>query len=394
MEFVLLLFFVVIPGLAIWFFRLWQKAKRELDAIQSSRVDLDIELDLREARILEDSPTLQAQIDKVIAQQKALVGAGKAGVCKINWTVGNSRAAGERMARNQIKLMLLAFDGESDAIIERVTWKNLGPSSEKITKLADQLNKLGQIQACHITPEYVKLKLNELKLVHQHREAINREREEQRAIREQMREEEKALRELERAQIEADREAERFAKALEKATREAEKAQGAKQVALVEEIQRLQQALANALETKQRALSQAQQTKSGYVYIISNIGSFGEGVYKIGMTRRLDPIDRVDELGDASVPFPFDVHAMIYTTDAPGLENALHREFRDARVNLENYKKEFFRVDLEKIEASVRKHHAGEFRMTLAAKAEQFRKSESQRLIISRGAAQPLEIQI
>jgi Meiotically up-regulated gene 113/Domain of unknown function (DUF4041) len=387
MEILAVLFFLVIPGLAFWFFRLWQAAKHELQMYQQqtpvdNTPNIDIDEITPESRILEDSPTLQAKLNKVLEQQKILVTNGRAVICKTQWTVGNSRAAGERMAKNQIKLMLFAFNGESDAIIERVSWRNLDLSVKKLITLTSQINTLGKVQACEVTSEYLNLKKQELILVHQYREVLNNEREEQRAIREQMREEEKALRELERAQIEAERDTERYTKALQKATLEAEKAQGDKQLRLLEEIERLKSALTAAEAARQRAISQAQMTKSGYVYIISNVGSFGENVYKIGMTRRLDPMDRVDELGDASVPFPFDVHAMIYTQDAPNLENTLHREFAQHRVNLENHRKEFFKVTLEAVESAVRRSHSGDFHLTLAAKAEQYRKSEAKRVQI------------
>jgi DNA repair exonuclease SbcCD ATPase subunit len=212
-----------------------------------------------------------------------------------------------------------------------------------------------------------------------HREAIAKEREEQREIREQMKEEEKARRDLERAQVEAEKDTERYAKALSKARQDVEQANGERQQKLLAEISRLETALTQAEAQKQRAIAQAQLTRSGYVYVISNIGAFGENVYKIGMTRRLDPQDRVDELGDASVPFPFDVHAMIYTNDAPTLENALHRAFANSRVNLVNFRKEFFRVRLEDIE-KVAKNHNAQIAFTLVAKADQYRQSESIRI--------------
>ena len=127
---------------------------------------------------------------------------------------------------------------------------------------------------------------------------------------------------------------------------------------------------------KERALSRAQLTRSGHVYVISNVGSFGEGTLKIGMTRRLDPMDRVKELGDASVPFGFDVHAMIYSEDAPALESTLHKTFSDRRVNLVNMRKEFFLVDLDDVEAAVGESGA-EIVFTKAAEAEQYRRTLS-----------------
>ena len=122
---------------------------------------------------------------------------------------------------------------------------------------------------------------------------------------------------------------------------------------LKDEIEALKLALKEAEEERQRAMSMAQQTKSGYVYIISNVGSFGEGVYKIGMTRRLDPMERVLELSNASVPFPFDVHAFIYSEDAPALETHLHRVFDKNKVNAVNFRKEYFRVSLHDIKNAI-----------------------------------------
>ncbi len=116
-------------------------------------------------------------------------------------------------------------------------------------------------------------------------------------------------------------------------------------------------------------------TRSGHVYIISNIGSFGENVFKIGMTRRLDPLDRVRELGDASVPFDFDVHAIIYSDDAPALENTLHKEFHYRRVNRVNERREFFRVSVDEIVHAVRRHHGAEVEIIRDPEAEQYRKS-------------------
>src|SRR5207247_8299071 len=122
-------------------------------------------------------------------------------------------------------------------------------------------------------------------------------------------------------------------------------------------VTKLETQLKEAIDRKAKAIARAQLTKSGHVYVLSNVGSFGDGIYKIGLTRRLDPYDRVDELGDASVPFGFDVHAIIYSPDAPALEHALHQEFARRRVNLVNNRKEYFRVSLEEIRAAVETHH-------------------------------------
>jgi hypothetical protein len=142
------------------------------------------------------------------------------------------------------------------------------------------------------------------------------------------------------------------------------------------EVEALRAQLAEAEAKAQRAVSLAQLTKAGHVYVISNVGSFGPGVFKIGMTRRLKPMDRVHELGDASVPFPFDVHMMIRCEDAPRLEAALHQRFRARRVNRVNLRKEFFRVTIEEVVAAVREHH-GEVEYTADAEALEYLSSQS-----------------
>jgi hypothetical protein len=219
----------------------------------------------------------------------------------------------------------------------------------RIRKTYEDLNKLSQTTHCDVTSRFLDLKLQELWLTHEYQERKYQEQEEQRIIREQMREEEKALRELEKVKQDAEREERRYQEALEKARRDVESATGKAQEKLFSQIEELQKRLAEAEVNKIRAISQAQLTKSGHVYIISNIGSFGDDIYKIGMTRRLEPMDRVRELSAASVPFPFDVHAMIFCENAPELESLLHKRFNNRRMNKENGRKEFFRVSLDEI---------------------------------------------
>lgn len=195
-----------------------------------------------------------------------------------------------------------------------------------------------------------------------------------------LREEQKAQAEIERVKVEAEKEQAAAAAALEKARAELEaQAATSKQHEKLEAlVGRLENELKDALDRKAKAIARAQLTRSGHVYVLSNVGSFGEGIYKIGLTRRLDPYERVDELGDASVPFPFDVHAVIFAEDAPGLETRLHKAFAARRVNLVNLRKEYFRVTLEEIQVEVKKHH-GFVSFTLTAEAEEYRKSVAAR---------------
>jgi hypothetical protein len=245
----------------------------------------------------------KTRLDLLRDQQSATVKAGRAAVCSSEWTISGSRAEGKRVTDKILKLMLRAFNGECDALIAKVRYDNARLFEDRIRKSRESINKLGAGFTCSVTDEYLDLKLHELHLTHEYQEKLQAEREEQRALREQMREEERAQKEIERAQREAEQEEERFSRALDKARQEAEKAVGEKQQRLLEQVRELEQKVLDAEAKRQRAISMAQLTKSGHVYILSNVGSFGEHVFKIGMTRRIVPQDRVDELGDASVPF-------------------------------------------------------------------------------------------
>ena len=143
----------------------------------------------------------------------------------------------------------------------------------------------------------------------------------------------------------------------------------------VDKIKELEAKLGLLEQDRKNVLDREQNTRAGFVYVISNIGSFGENVYKIGMTRRLEPMDRIKELSSASVPFEFDVHAMIFSEDAPALETALHRQFDDRRINLVNSRKEFFRVSLSEIEKVVKENHNATVTFTAVAKPEQYRQT-------------------
>jgi len=289
------------------------------------------------------------EIQKVRESEKNCIKCEDAAICTEQWTVNGSKAEGNKQTKRYIKLMLRAFNGECDAMIADVKWNNISKMEERIEKSFDAINKMGETHSTSITKKYKDLKLKELRLAFEYQEKLHQEKEEQRIIKEQMREEEKVQKEIEKKQ------------------REIEKKQ--------KEEAELQKKLKEAFEHgKQRAISQAQQTKTGHVYIISNIGSFGENVYKIGMTRRLEPMERIDELGSASVPFEFDVHAMIKSDNAPELENSLHKYFNSKRVNLVNTRKEFFYVTLDEIEEYAKKNNIN-VEFTKLAEARDYRES-------------------
>ncbi len=193
------------------------------------------------------------------------------------------------------------------------------------------------------------------------------EREEQARIKAKIREEQQREKEIERQLQQLERERQAIDAALRQALADANNQHSA-------EVARLEAQLQDAIARSDRAVSQAQLTKAGHVYVISNLGSFGDGVFKIGMTRRLEPYDRIKELGDASVPFAFDVHMMISANDAPSLEHALHRALHRHRVNKVNMRKEYFRTDLEAICSIVRANH-GEVEYVVDAEALEYRQT-------------------
>jgi len=306
--------------------------------------------------------------------QKTMISAGDAAVCHVDWHVEGSRAKGKSMVKKQLKLQLRAFNGECDAAIAKVKYSNFQAMRDRIERSYTAVNKLGETNRCEITQRYFALKIDELYLAHEYMVKKQEEKEEQRRVREEMREEEKAKREIEKALKEAAREEKVAEQMLAKAKKELAEADDQARSELEAKVAQLQKQLEETEKKRQQATSMAQLTKSGHVYIVSNVGSFGEDVVKIGMTRRLDPLDRVKELGDASVPFPFDIHSMIYSDNAPELEAKLHQKFDNRRVNLVNNRKEFFSVSLEEV-AQAAKEFGGEESFIVDREAEEYRRS-------------------
>ena len=298
-----------------------------------------------------DSEQFKAAIIDVRSAQKKLISQEVAVVCSTKWTVDGSVARGKTVTGRNIRLTMRAFNNECDAAIANTRWNNVNAMEKRIVRAKEQIDKLNESNAITITADYLTLKLRELRLTHECREKLKEEREERTEAARLAREEQRLLRDME----EARRDEEHYEKLLAKASAEAASVTGQKLEAFGEQIKLLERDLAEARAKAARAQAMAERTSSGYVYIISNVGSFGEDVVKIGLTRRLDPLDRVKELGDASVPFVFDTHAIIYSDNAPALERALHATFELQRINTRNVRKEFFRVSLSEVEDAVRK---------------------------------------
>lgn len=257
----------------------------------------------------------------------------------------------ERVQQSMYSVIIHYTDMLANSLIKNPYKLGLGKSIEQLSKAVATVEQyFPNGLKVRISQNYIAAKKEEIKLAYEIEEYKARQAEERRAILQAQREELAAQREIER-EIQRARKDEQEAQAkLERRRMELAQAHSAAEIARLKDyIERLQLAVKEAQQRHERALSMAQQTRAGYVYVISNIGSFGEGVYKIGMTRRIEPMERVVELGDASVPFPFDVHAMIWSEDAPTLEAELHRTFDDRKVNAINGRKEFFRVTLDEV---------------------------------------------
>jgi len=250
-----------------------------------------------------------------------------------------------------VKLVLLAYNAAADDARHSVKWNNYERIMNRFDKQRETINSLTPLQ---ITKEFHDLKVREIIYTYHREELRQKEKEERKELQAQMREEAKAEREIEQARKQTERDAKIAAKAVADAEARLASASEQERAGFKAQLELLQQQLLDANSANTRALSMAQQTRRGHVYVISNVGSFGENVYKVGMTRRLIPEERVKDLSDASVPFPFDIHAMIEAEDAPALESELHRMLGDMRVNRINKRKEFFSVRLSEIKNIVR----------------------------------------
>ncbi len=330
----------------------YEDLEREVASLEENLSNIEVGL-YQPHFTFEDSESYKAAIEAVRQRQKALIKASQAVTCGLSWEVGGSKREGERMVKQTEKIILRAFNAESDAAVANVSWNNYSVMETRINKTFETLNKLGTVLQVALTDAYRTSRLEELKLVFEAAEKRQHEREEQRRERAELREEEKVQRELQREQEDAAKEEAIYGKALAKAQAQLAATADGERDAMLERIRQLEADVAAARERKERAVAQAQLTKVGHVYIISNVGAFGEGVIKIGLTRRLDPEERVHELGDASVPFPFDIHALLYSENAPELELKLHNHFWDRRINWMNDRKEFFRIAVSEVQAEL-----------------------------------------
>ena len=316
------------------------------------------------------------KLEKNRQLQKDLIKNGAATFGAQNWTVNNSAAQGKKLVDDMKKLCLRSFNNECEAAIDEVKFNNFDRCQARIDKSAEAVEKLGRIMSVSINPRFIQLKHEELKIALEYQVQKQREKDEQKELRAQQREEARVARELEEARKDSLKEQQHYQNALEKVQKQISSCSNDTELDILKEKEGELVSRLGLIEEEiaQIDYRQANQ-KAGYVYIISNIGAFGEDVYKIGMTRRLEPQERVDELGDASVPFNFDIHAMIFSDNAPALEAALHRTFSERRLNYINNRREFFHVSLDEIKQIVKENHDKSVEFIDVPPADQYRET-------------------
>lgn len=312
-------------------------------------------------------------LSRIREKEKDMIKNKTAALCSSEWSVSGNRAKGIKLTNENIKLALRSFNNECDIAVSSVKFSNFDRCQARIKKSYEILNKMSETIQVAISHDYLNLKLDELALAYEYQQKKQEEKEKAAELRAQQREAVRAAKEMEEARKAAEKEKQHYTQALEKLDAQIMASpENADLSAKRNEIMsRLDDITAKLEDIDYRQANQ----RAGYVYIISNIGAFGENVYKIGMTRRLDPMERVYELGDASVPFFFDVHAMIFSEDAPTLENALHHAFDDRRVNRVNLRREYFNVTLDEIKEVVRKNHDKTVEFVDYPDAQQYRES-------------------
>lgn len=325
--------------------------------------------------VFANSDLYKAELTRIRDEQKQCIKNDTACTGSNTWSVNGSEAKGRTMIKDMKKLLLRAFNVECDDIVANVKISNFDKSIDRIYKTSEQISKLGKIMSISISQRYISLKIEEVKLALDFQQKKQEEKERLKELKEQQREAAKVQKEIEEERKKLAKEQAQYTNALTRILEQIKKdGQNADLIAKKEELEGQLGEIAKAIEdVDYRSANQ----KAGYVYIISNVGSFGEDVYKIGMTRRLNPQERIDELGDASVPFNFDVHALIFSEDAPKLEAALHHAFEKNKVNRINSRREFFKVPLEDIKKEVRKNFDKTVEWIDIADAEQYRQSIS-----------------
>lgn len=285
------------------------------------------------------------------------------------FTFNGSEKEGSKFVRDLSALLLRAYNAEAENCVKTVKAGNLHTASARLEKAREQIAKRGTMIGLQVTSAFHQLRERELELAARHLQAVAIQKQLEAEARAEAREAAKAQREWEALKAKQKKEVDHYASVLAQL-----------QVAGdLEGVQRIQEQLEEAEAKLADAEDNALNTRAGYVYVISNLGAFGNGVVKVGMTRRLNPMERVRELGDASVPFLFDVHALFFSKDAVGIETMLHQHFAAQRVNLVNLRREYFYASPVDVRNALLEHNVELVEYQEQAPAEEFNASKDLR---------------
>lgn len=354
----------------------------EIEKLKSQIIELDETILFQDYGLyhpiykFSNSEEYKARLELNRKKQKEMI-KNKTAVNYINtWTLDGSKAKGRKMNNDNIKQIIRTFNIECEVIIDKVNFSNVENMKQRIIKSFNSLNKMNESNIVSLTNSFLDLKIEELRLAYEFEIKKQEEKEEQKRQREELREQARLEKELSEQRKNAEKDLKHYKKAIDSLNKKLktdldddEKKDIIKKINEIKEYQ-------NNVEENLKTIDYRQTNqKAGYVYIISNIGAFGEDVFKIGMTRRLEPKERIDELSGASVPFKFDIHAMIFSDDAPKLENELHKAFSNRKVNMVNQRKEFFNVTLKEIEEVVSQKFDKTVEFNYTPTAEQYRET-------------------
>ncbi len=351
------------------------EVKRLQEQIDDTTEDIEMqEYGLYEPKYVFANSTLyKEKLTEIRKMQKQLIKDKTAAVCTTEWTVDGSRAKGRARTNSNIRQILRSFNNECTVIIGKVKHSNFESSKKRIQKSFDSLNKLYSRDYVHISQEYLNLKFDEMHVALEYELKKQEEKELLKEAREREREEKKLQKELEKEKKKFERENQQINHEIKEIESQIVKANDEEKVKLEAEIAKLKAALDKNNEEVKKINEWKEKPGAGYVYIISNIGSFGEGVFKIGVTRRENPEDRVRELSSASVPFKYDAHVFIFSKDAYDLETRLHNRFDKQRVNKVNNRKEFFHITMDDVKNIVEENKGAVHSFVEKPEAEEYR---------------------
>ena len=323
------------------------------------------------------SEEYKEKLKEVRNAQKQMIKDKRAALCSTEWTIDGSKSKGQALTNQNLKQAIYTFNVECEQIIAKTRPTNIPKQKEKIEKVFNRINKMNERNFIYINKKYLDLKYDELQLAVEYEQKKQEEKELLKEAREREKEERKLQKELDRKEREIAKQKTKLQKELEEKQKQAEleaKNEEEKQ-ALLDQIEALKQQINKQDQDQKDIENRRLRTGAGFIYIISNIGSFGEGVYKIGVTRRDDPEARVNELSNASVPFKYDVHAFIFSENAFDLETQLHQKYDKQRVNKVNNRKEFFKLSDEDIQHIVNNNKNSTYSFTLEAEALEYYES-------------------